>query len=76
MLRVHEYIGKKYGFSDDALVKMLLQVHDELVFEMDASVLMKHWLTLSQLWRGWRAVSTASRECCCGKKMGEMEKVV
>jgi DNA polymerase-1 len=34
MIKLHARIGKKYGFGKDADVKMLLQVHDELVFEV------------------------------------------
>jgi len=34
MIRLHEKIAKEYGLGPDADVKMLLQVHDELVFEV------------------------------------------
>jgi DNA polymerase-1 len=34
MIKLHARIGKRYGFGKDADVKMLLQVHDELVFEV------------------------------------------
>lgn len=34
MVRLHEKIAEEYGLASDADVKMLLQVHDELVFEV------------------------------------------
>lgn len=34
MIELHERIGKEYGFEPNAKVKMLLQVHDELIFEV------------------------------------------
>ncbi|MEK7546354.1 MAG: DNA polymerase I [Patescibacteria group bacterium] len=34
MVRLHDKISKEYGLGPDADVKMLLQVHDELVFEV------------------------------------------
>ncbi len=34
MIKLHDRIAKEYGLGDDADVKMLLQVHDELVFEV------------------------------------------
>ena len=34
MVRLHDKISKEYGLGRDADVKMLLQVHDELVFEV------------------------------------------
>jgi DNA polymerase-1 len=34
MTRLHERIAREYGLGPDADVKMLLQVHDELVFEV------------------------------------------
>ncbi len=34
MVRIQERIGREYGTGPDAPVKMLLQVHDELVFEI------------------------------------------
>jgi DNA polymerase-1 len=37
MVRLHERIGREYGFGPEAEVKMLLQVHDELVFEVKES---------------------------------------
>jgi DNA polymerase-1 len=33
MIELHHWIGERYGFGADAQVRMLLQVHDELVFE-------------------------------------------
>ncbi|HJV32928.1 MAG TPA: DNA polymerase I [Patescibacteria group bacterium] len=38
MIRLHEKIAKEYGLGTDADVKMLLQVHDELVFEVKESL--------------------------------------
>ncbi len=38
MARLHQKIGNDYGFASDAGVKMLLQVHDELVFEVRESL--------------------------------------
>ncbi|HTK60659.1 MAG TPA: DNA polymerase I [Candidatus Baltobacteraceae bacterium] len=38
MVRLHEKISKEYGLGPDADVKMLLQVHDELVFEVKESL--------------------------------------
>ena len=38
MAQLHERIGKDYGFEQDAEVKMLLQVHDELVFEVKEDI--------------------------------------
>lgn len=34
MIRLHEKIAKEFGLGPEAEVKMLLQVHDELVFEV------------------------------------------
>ena len=38
MVRLHDKISKEYGIGADAEVKMLLQVHDELVFEVKESL--------------------------------------
>ena len=38
MARLHDKISKEYGHGPDAGVKMLLQVHDELVFEVKESL--------------------------------------
>ncbi len=38
MATLHERIGKEYGYGADAKVKMLLQVHDELVFEVEENL--------------------------------------
>jgi DNA polymerase-1 len=38
MLRLHDAIGKEYGFGHDAPLKMIIQVHDELVFECEKSL--------------------------------------
>jgi len=38
MATLHEKIGKEYGYGPDADVKMLLQVHDELVFEVKEGI--------------------------------------
>ncbi len=38
MIRLHERIKKEFGLERDAKLKMLLQVHDELVFEAAESI--------------------------------------
>lgn len=38
MIRVEERIAREYGTGPDADLKMLLQVHDELVFEVKESL--------------------------------------
>ena len=38
MVRLHEKISKEFGLGPDAEMKMLLQVHDELVFEVKESL--------------------------------------
>ncbi len=39
MIRIDQHITKTYGAGDDVPVRMLLQVHDELVFEVKPEVL-------------------------------------
>ncbi len=41
MLKLHERIAAEYGLGPDADVKMLLQVHDELVFEVKEALVPK-----------------------------------
>jgi len=38
MRQLHERIEKEFGLGSDAKLKMILQVHDELVFEADAKI--------------------------------------
>ena len=75
MIRVHSAIEKKYGFEEDAKVKMLLQIHDELIFEMENDVVDEAVGELVPLMEGVTKLSVPLVvNISYGKKWGELKK--
>lgn len=76
MLRVDEYLGKTYGLGADAAVKMLLQVHDELVFETEKDVLEKAMAGIRPIMESVGELSVPlAVNVAVGKRWGELEKM-
>jgi len=75
MIDLHRWIGEHYGYGSDAPVKMLLQVHDELVFEIEKGLAAKVASTIKKKMEG--AISLRVPvvvECRIGRSWGELEK--
>lgn len=76
MVRLDERIAEKYGAGADADVKMIMQVHDELVFEVKKDLAEKFAGEVLPLMTDVVSLSVpVAVNVSIGKRWGEMEKV-
>ncbi len=77
MIRIHEWIEKEYGLADDAPVKMILQVHDELVFEVKKELAEVVALRVKDFMENVHKLAVPIKvDVEVGKNWGELEKMV
>jgi DNA polymerase-1 len=75
MIDLHTYVAERYGLSRDAEVKMLLQVHDELVFEAKTGLAEKIAPVIKQKMESAIALRVpVIVDVRVGKSWGELEK--
>jgi DNA polymerase-1 len=76
MARLHERIGKDYGYGPGADVKMLLQVHDELVFEVKEGIAKDAAVWIREHMMGAATLKVPlDVEVEIGKNWGDLESV-
>ena len=75
MIELHHFVAVRWGLETDADVKMLLQVHDELVFEVKAGLGNEIAKLLKEKMEGTIELRVPVRvDVRVGKSWGELEK--
>lgn len=77
MIKIHEWIEKEYGFAPRAPVKMILQVHDELVFEVKKGLALKVGKQIKDSMETTHTLAVPIVvDVEIGKNWGELEKMI
>jgi DNA polymerase-1 len=75
MIELHHLVASRWGLHQDADVKMLLQVHDELVFEVKAGLGSEIGKLLKEKMEGTIQLRVPVKvDVRIGKSWGELEK--
>lgn len=75
MLKLDEFIAKKYGHGEGAAVKMVSQVHDELLFEADKDAVNGFIKEMEPIMTGTvKLIVPVVVNVSVGTRWGEMEK--